>query len=123
MSKPVLGLIVGTILGAVDGLTSFFTPETRSMVGEIMFFSSLKGLLAGVIIGFFARKVISLPWGIVFGGAIGLLLAYLVAMNPTEQGNYYYLEIMVPGTIVGLILGYATQKYGRGAARAESRAA
>lgn len=123
MSKPVLGLIVGTILGAVDGLTSFFTPETRSMVGEIMFFSSLKGLLAGAIIGFFARKVISLPWGIVFGGAVGLLLAYLVAMNPTAQGNYYYFEIMVPGTIVGLILGYATQKYGRGASTAESGAA
>jgi hypothetical protein len=27
------------------------------------------------------------------------------------QGGYY-LEIVLPGTIVGLIVGFATQKYG-----------
>jgi hypothetical protein len=30
----------------------------------------------------------------------------------------YYLEIILPGSIVGLIVGYATQKYGAGSAPA-----
>ena len=32
---------------------------------------------------------------------------------PNEQGGHYWLEIMIPGSIVGLIVGYATQKFGR----------
>ena len=43
----------------------------------------------------------------------GRILAYLVAMMPTN-GVYYYLEIMLPGAVLGLIVGYATQEYGRG---------
>lgn len=113
MSKPVLGLIVGAVLGVFDGLTAWFTPEVRNMLGDIVMWSSLKGLIAGVIIGFFARKVRSLQTGLIFGGAVGLLLAFLVALQPQPSGNHYWLEIMIPGTIVGLILGYATQKYGK----------
>ena len=30
---------------------------------------------------------------------------------PDESGNHYYFEIMLPGAIVGAIVGYATQKY------------
>jgi len=36
------------------------------------------------------------------------VLAYLTALM---NGGYYF-EIMLPGTIVGLIVGFATQKYG-----------
>ena len=113
MSKPVYGLIVGAILGVLDGLTALFYPETAPMITSIVFWSGLKSLIAGLIIGLFARKVMSLPWGIVFGGAVGLVLAFLVAMQPDPSGNYWYAEIMIPGAIVGLILGYLTQKYGR----------
>jgi len=113
MSKPVLGLILGAVLGVFDGLTAWFTPEVRSLVGSIVVWSSLKGLIAGLVIGFFARKVRSLQAVLIFGGAIGLLLAFLVALNPQPSGNHYWLEIMIPGTIVGIILGYATQKYGK----------
>lgn len=120
MSKPVLGLIVGAVLGIFDGLTAWFTPEVRNMLGDIIMWSSLKGLIAGVIIGFFARKVRSLQTGLIFGGAVGLLLAFLVALQPQPSGNHYWLEIMIPGTIVGLILGYATQKYGKEAKVATS---
>jgi F0F1-type ATP synthase assembly protein I len=67
----------------------------------------IKGLIAGVLIGFFAKKVHSLPLGIVFGLGVGLLLAFFVAHM---QGKYYF-EIMLPGGLVGLIVGYATQKY------------
>lgn len=113
MSKPLLGLILGTILGIFDGLTALFYPNTAPLIMGILIGSSLKGLLAGVIIGFFARKIRSLPWGIVFGFGVGLLLAYLVAMKGDPTGHHYYLEIMVPGSIVGMILGFATQKYGK----------
>ncbi len=113
MSKPVLGIILGVILGAFDGLTAWFTPETRHMLTGIMIGSSVKGLLAGLIIGFFSRKVSDMTKGVIFGGLIGLALAALVASMPNEQGGHYWLEIMIPGTIVGLILGWATQKYGK----------
>lgn len=112
MSKPVLGIILGVILGAFDGLTAWFTPETRDMLAGIVMGSSVKGLLAGLIIGFFSRKVSDLTKGVIFGGLIGLALAAIIAAMPGENGEHYWLEIMIPGTIVGLILGWATQKYG-----------
>jgi len=113
MQKPVLGLILGAVLGVVDGLTALLTPESAPMINEILLGSSVKGLLAGLIIGFFARKIKSLKAGLLFGGAIGLFLAFLIALQPMPSGNHYWLEIMLPGTIVGIILGYATQKYGK----------
>jgi hypothetical protein len=119
MSKPVLGLILGAILGVFDGLTALLepdianNPEVGTAMTGILAGSSVKGLLAGLIIGFFARKVKSLKSGLVFGGAVGLVLAFLVAAMPDPSGKHYWLQIMIPGTIVGIILGYATQKYGK----------
>lgn len=113
MSKPVLGLLLGGILGVFDGLTAYFTPEVRNALLGIVIGSTFKGLVAGLAIGFFSKKVHSLPWGIVFGLAVGLFLAFLVAAMPQPSGKHYYFEIMLPGAIVGLIVGYATQKYRR----------
>jgi hypothetical protein len=115
MSKPLLGLILGVVLGFLDGLTALFTPAVAGQMTEILIGSSVKGMLAGLIIGFFARKVRSLTTVVLFGGVVGLLLATLVAAMPDPSGNHYWIEIMVPGTIVGLILGFATQKYGTAA--------
>jgi hypothetical protein len=120
MNKLVLGLLLGAVLGAIDGLTALLSgsPEVKAEIGMIVVFSTLKGLIAGLCIGWFARKVRSLPLGILFGFAVGLILAWIVAAMPSEDGQHYYWEIMVPGSIVGLIVGYATQRYGRsGAAR------
>jgi hypothetical protein len=50
--------------------------------------------------------------GIAFGLAVGLVLAYAVAAMPSATGKHYYFEIMLPGAIVGAIVGYATQKHG-----------
>jgi len=108
MNKVLLGLLTGGILGIFDGLTAWFTPAARSQMVGIVVGSTFKGLLAGVLIGWFARKVNSLLWGIVFGTGVGMLLAFLVAHM---QGKYYF-EIMLPGSLVGLIVGYATQRYG-----------
>jgi hypothetical protein len=114
MSKPVFGLIVGGILGIFDGLTAFFTPEVRSQMVTIVIGSTFKGLIAGVLIGWFAKRVNSLPLGILFGLTVGLVLAWIVASMPDASGNHYYFQIMLPGAIVGLIVGYATQKYRSG---------
>jgi hypothetical protein len=113
MSKPVLGLVLGGILGVFDGLTALFTPEVAPFIVGIVIGSTIKGLIAGIAIGFFARKVNSLPLGIIFGFAVGLLLAFAVAVMPSETGQHYYFEIMLPGSILGIIVGFATQKYGR----------
>ena len=51
--------------------------------------------------------------GIAFGLAMGALFAFLVAAMPNPDGTHYWWEIMLPGSIVGLIVGYVTQRYGR----------
>ena len=83
------------------------------MILEIVIGSTLKGMIAGICAGWFARKVRSVPAGIAFGLAIGLGLAYLVAAMPSETGEHYYFEIMLPGAILGAVVGWATQRYGR----------
>src|SRR5262249_33637676 len=112
MNKPVFGLVLGGLLGILDGLTAWFTPAARPMIVGIVAGSTVKGLIAGVLIGWFAKKVGSLPLGIVFGVAVGLLLAFAVAAMPSPTGEHYYFQIMLPGAIVGAIVGYATQKHG-----------
>jgi hypothetical protein len=113
MNKPVLGMLLGGILGIFDGLSALVSaPETRPLIVGIVVGSTIKGLIAGVPIGWFARKVDSLPLGIAFGLAVGLALAFLVAALPSGTGEHYYWQIMLPGAFVGLIVGYATQRYG-----------
>lgn len=111
MSKPILGLLLGGVLGVFDGLTAYFTPEARNALVGIVIGSTLKGLIAGLSIGFFSKKVHSLALGILFGLGVGLFLAFLVAAMPQPSGKHYYFEIMLPGAIVGAIVGYATQVY------------
>jgi hypothetical protein len=107
-NKIVLGLVLGGVLGILDGLTAWFTPSVRAGIVGIVFGSTFKGLIAGVLIGVFARKVHSLALGILFGLAVGAFLAWIIAFM--QHG--YYFQIMLPGAMVGLIVGYATQKYG-----------
>lgn len=109
MSKVLIGLLVGGFLGVFDGLTAWFTPEVRAEILSIVAGSTFKGLLAGLLIGLFARKVDRMSWTLVFGVAVAGLFAFLVAYL---QGKYYF-EIMLPGSLVGLLTGYATQRYGK----------
>jgi hypothetical protein len=110
MSKPLIGILLGAVLGAFDGLTAWFTPAVRNQLAGIVVSSTFKGVIAGVAIGFFAKKFRSLTIGILFGLAVGALLAFLTARFAV--GGYYF-EIMLPGSMVGLIVGFATQKYGK----------
>ena len=108
MNKVLLGLLLGTVLGAIDGLTAWFTPAVRAQFAGIVIGSTVKGIIAGIAIGFFARKVHSFAMGILFGLAVGFVLAFIVA----QMQHGYYFEIILPGSIVGIIVGYATQRYG-----------
>ena len=107
MSKLWYGLLVGAVLGIFDGLTSWFTPAVRSQLAGIVVGSTFNGAIAGAVAGWFARRVNSVPWGILVGLAAGLLLAYGVA----AMQHGYYFEIMLPGGLVGAIAGYAAQKH------------
>ena len=123
MNKILAGLVFGLILGAIDGATAWFTPEVRPMIAGIMVGSSIKGLIVGVLSGWFARKVNSVPWGIALGAGLGLLLAFAVASMPQPSGQHYYLEIMLPGFVTGAILGFLTQRAGiKGEERAKTSA-
>ena len=112
MDKIVVGLMFGLVLGALDGATAWFYPEARSMLGGIMVGSSIKGVIVGLLSGWFARRVQSTTWGIVAGSAFGLLFAFLVASMNTVNGKHPYLEIMMPGFVVGAIIGFLTQRLG-----------
>ena len=121
MNKILVGLVFGLVLGALDGATAWFYPEAHSMLGGIMVGSSLKGMAVGVLTGWFARKVQSTGWGIVAGAAIGLAFAFMVAAMNTVNGRHPYLEIMMPGFVVGAIIGFLTQRLGTPAAAREGR--
>ncbi len=108
MNRILAGALFGLILGAIDGATAWFYPETHSVIGGILVGSSIKGMLVGLLSGWFACRVQSTKWGIVLGAALGLLFAFLVALMQHE----HYLEIMMPGFITGAIIGFLTQRTG-----------
>ena len=120
MNKPLFGLLLGGFLGIFDGLTALLSaPETAPQIVGIVIGSTIKGLMAGVLIGTFARFVKSLPLTLLFGIVVSGTLAFWVAYM---QGKYY-LEIMLPGCILGLVVGYATQRYaGRRSSSSTARA-
>lgn len=108
MSKILLGIVLGAILGAIDGATAWFTPEVRSAIVGIIIGGAIKSIIVGAIAGLFARKVQAVGAGTLLGLVLGCALAFIVA----QLQHAHYLAIMIPGSIVGLILGYATQRYG-----------
>jgi hypothetical protein len=112
MNKPVYGMLLGGFLGIFDGLTALLSaPELAPEILGIVIGSTVKGIVAGLLIGWFAKKVNSLPLGILFGLGVGLLLAFGIAVIPHPSGKQYYWEIMLPGSVLGVIVGYATQRY------------
>jgi len=112
VSKPVIGLILGGILGIFDGLTALVSaPEVAPQIVGIVIGSTFKGLVVGVLAGWFATKVDSVRAGIVFGLLVGAFFAFLVAAMPQPSGVHYYWQIILPGSVLGIIVGYATQRY------------
>jgi hypothetical protein len=113
MKKPLFGMLLGGVLGIPDGLSALVSagddPNVRAGIVGIVIGSTVKGLITGLLIGWLARRVHSLPLGILFGFAIGLLLAFGVSRLQVAAGQpAYYWQIMTPGAILGIIVGYAT---------------
>jgi hypothetical protein len=113
MSKALLGLVIGAVLGVLDGLTAWFTPEVRDQMLSIVIGSTGKGLLTGLIAGWVARRYNSMLAAVLVGLGVGFLLSFLVASMPDANGNHYYLQIVLPGSVLGLIVGFASQKFGK----------
>ena len=112
MKKLTFAVLLGGFLGVFDGLTAWFTPEVRADIVGIVIGSTIKGIITGLLIGLVARKTSSLPIGVGFGLAVGLLLAFGVTQMQRSAGQpAYYWQIMLPGAILGMIVGYATIRY------------
>ena len=114
MNKPVLGLLLGGVLGIFDGLSALISaPEVAPDIVGIVIGSTVKGILAGAIIGYIATRVQSQQALLVAGLAVGAFFAFLIAAIPQPDGTHYWWQIMLPGSVLGLIVGYATQRYGK----------
>ena len=107
MKKPVFATLLGGILGAFDGLSALISaPETRPLIAGIVAGSTFKGLVLGLIVGLVAQRTQSAGILVGLGLALGAFFAYLVTLQEP-----YFWEIILPGSIVGLIVGFATAKY------------
>src|SRR6266436_1589109 len=110
LTKPMLGLAVGGVLGLLDGLSGFFEPSLAPVMGSVITFSLLKGLLAGIATGYVSQRVHSMLLGIPAGVGIAAVLSLVVILR---AGMALFWDIMIPGMLLGLIVGFATQKFGR----------
>src|SRR5882672_9164505 len=109
-SKPMLGLAVGGVLGLMDGLSGFFEPSLAPVMGSVITFSLLKGLLSGMATGYISQRVHSMPLGILAGIGIAAVLSLLVILR---AGMALFWDILLPGMLLGAIVGFATQRFGR----------
>jgi hypothetical protein len=110
LTKPMLGLAVGGTLGLLDGISGFLEPSLAPLMGSVITFSLLKGLASGVSIGYFSKRVHSMPLGILAGVVIAAVLSMLLIL---EAGIALFWDIILPGMLLGVIVGFATQRFGR----------
>ena len=110
LTKPMLGLTVGGVLGLLDGLSGFFEPSLAPVMTSVITFSLLKGLLAGIATGYVSQRVHSMMLGMLAGIAIAATLSLLVILR---AGTTLFWDIMIPGMLLGAIVGFATQRFGR----------
>ena len=58
MKKPIFGMLLGGVLGIPDGLSALVSagddPNIRAGIAWIVIGSTVKGLIAGALIGWFA---------------------------------------------------------------------
>lgn len=102
-----IGIIAGGVLGLLDGLSAWFSPEARPMMLPIIAGSTVKGVITGWLAGVIAHRKQSVAVGVIAGLIIGFVLSTLAAVG---QGDHY-LEIILPGMLVGAITGFVTQRY------------
>ena len=117
-SKPMLGLVTGGTLGLLDGLSGFLEPSLAPVMTSVITFAMLKGLLSDLAIGLFSQRLQSMPFGLFAGIVIAAILSFLVIL---KAGMGLFWDIMPPGMLLGVIVGFATQKFGRRVEASASR--
>src|SRR5687768_982384 len=105
MRKPLIGVSVGAGLGLVDGASAWFSPDAQPIIVTIIVGSTIKGVITGLL----ARWRQSTMLGVVAGLVIGFVLSHVAAMG--QPGHY--AEIVLPGMLLGAIVGFVTQRYPR----------
>jgi hypothetical protein len=105
-----LGLAGGGALGLLDGLSGFFEPSLSLVMGSVITFSLLKGLVTGIVTGYVSQRVHSILLGILAGTGIAAVLSLLVIL---QAGVALFWDILLPGMLLGAIVGFATQRFGR----------
>ncbi len=110
VTKPMLGLAVGGTLGLLDGLSGFFEPSLAPLMGSVITFSLLKGLLSGVAIGYVSQRFHSMLVALLSGIGIAAALSLLVILH---AGKALFWDIMLPGMLLGVVVGFTTQKFGK----------
>jgi hypothetical protein len=115
MNKIILALLLGGSLGALDGLSALLSdPSTAPVIAGIVVGSSIKGLLTGLIVGLVARRSRSVRPVVILGLSVSLALAFAIALAQyLTLGVHHWWQIMLPGALVGVLVGYGTQTYGR----------
>jgi hypothetical protein len=109
LTKPLLGLAVGGTLGLLDGLSGFLVPSLAPLMISVITFSLLKGLLSGIAIGYVSQRVHSMAVGLLAGLGIAAVLSLLVIFR---AGMALFWDIMLPGMLLGVVVGFTTQKFG-----------
>jgi hypothetical protein len=110
LTKPMLGLAVGGTLGLLDGLSGFLEPSLAPAMSSVITFSLLKGLVAGIAIGYVSQRFHSMLVGILAGIAIAAALSLLVILH---AGMALFWDIMLPGMLLGVVVGFTTQRFGK----------
>lgn len=123
MTKPILGIVVGAGLGLLDGLSAWAYPEARAMIVSIVISSTIKGVVTGIGAGWIAQRWKSLWGGIALGVAIGFVLSTAAAVPVMSEQPSRYFDIVLPGMLLGAIVGFVTQRYPQPGPRSSGRQA
>src|SRR5580658_11389119 len=107
LTKPMLGLAVGGTLGLLDGLSGFLEPSLAPVMSSVITFSLLKGLVSGIAIGYVSQRFHSMLVGVLAGIGIAGALSLLVILR---AGMVLFWDIMLPGMLLGIVVGFTTQK-------------
>ena len=105
-STSIIGIVVGGILGLLDGLTAWFYPEARPMMIAIVLGSTVKGVLTGLAAAFVTRWRKSLALGVLTGVGVGFVLSTVAALGQPD----HYWAIVLPGMLIGVLTAVATQR-------------
>ena len=123
MNKVLIGILTGAAVGILDGVVGWWIHQ-QNQLAPLLVADGLKALVLGVLSGFFASKVQSVPAGIGIFGGLDLLFAYYLMSRVfgVLPGGYifarYFLSNMVEGFIVGAVIGLVPQIFGKTPSRA-----